>query len=401
MLNPSLVSPQISSLASHLQGQAQERDTRLRTALDTFAKAQAKTIQERHAEARGRVTWLVADLPDGLTGRTSPPPPPHDYLALAADGSSVEGDRHAPAHCYLINIGTVLLRYDSQPEAKLESHPRLYVKEDELSLKDPKGTREELMEGNLLAAKRMLDEMEALLAMARATSPGTPAVALMDGSLILWGLTGQAYPDFVREELVDKGVIRVLEGFRQLALSRQIAVGAYISMPRSTDVVNALRLALCPFQPADCDKHCGAKPLYHRECDGVAGVLDRELFEAILAPGERSPLYASRSSIVLKHYGGHQVYFFYVNIGDEIARVEVPQWVAQDASSLGLIHSAILDQCRKGRGYPEVLAEAHEQAVIHPQEQQLFWRMVEDSLGSRGVTSQASEKSQAKRRRWA
>ena len=69
----------------------------------------------------------------------------------------------------------------------------------------------------------------------------------------------------------------------------------------------------------------------------VAGVQDRELFSNLLGQGERSALFISQSSIVQKHYGVHQVYFFYLRVDDEIARVEIPRWVAMDESLLNLV----------------------------------------------------------------
>ena len=34
-------------------------------------------------------------------------------------------------------------------------------------------------------------------------------------------------------------------------------------------------------------------------------------------------------------------------------------------AQLDLVHGVVYDQCRRGRGYPSVLQEAHEQAVIN------------------------------------
>jgi len=389
---------QVQSLATGMREQVQDKRTRLNFALDTMGKAQQGKIERKYAEAQGRVTWLIAGLPRDLREAHSPPETPEDYIALAADGSSIDAERDSPAHCYLINIGTALLQYGSHSRASLQSKPALYVQEEDLAIKDPRGTRAELIEGNVLAAKRMVQEMEALLSVVHEMPVDVPIVALLDGSLILWGLL--AAPDFVQEELIRKGAVRVLDGLRSLSQGRRLAVGAYLSLPRSTDVVNALRLDLCPFEPADCDRRCGAKPVFHRECDGVHGVLDRELFEGLLKPGQRSAIFSSRSSVVLKQYGDHQISFFYVNNGDEIVRVELPQWVAQDDALVGLLHSCILDQSRKGRGYPEVLTEAHEQAVIHERDRQLFWQIVEEAVASEGLPTASSEKSRAKRLPW-
>jgi len=109
-------------------------------------------------------------------------------------------------------------------------------------------------------------------------------------------------------------------------------------------------------------------------------VRDRDLFINLLSPGERSAVFLSQSSVVEKHYGTHQVYFFYLRVDDEIARVEVPQWVAMDDGLLSLTHTLVLDQCRRGQGYPVALSEAHEQAVVTGADREYFWQLVESSL---------------------
>ena len=92
--------------------------------------------------------------------------------------------------------------------------------------------------------------------------------------------------------------------------------------------------------------------------------------------------------------------FFYVNTGDEIARVEIPAWVAKDKANVDLIHSLILDQCNKGPTYPIVLMEAHEQAVISTKDRAYFLNLMESSMESKGITFYTSQKDRSKRLRW-
>jgi GNAT superfamily N-acetyltransferase len=132
----------------------------------------------------------------------------------------------------------------------------------------------------------------------------------------------------------------------------------------------------------------------------VSGVQDRELFASVLDEGERSALFTSQSSIVQKHYGGHRVYFFYLRVDDEIARVEIPQWVATDDSLLNLTHGLVLDQCRRGQGYPVALSEAHEQAVVTGADRESFWRVVESLMVDEHLPSPTSAKSFSKKTRW-
>ncbi len=132
----------------------------------------------------------------------------------------------------------------------------------------------------------------------------------------------------------------------------------------------------------------------------MAGVQDRELFSNLLGQGERSALFISQSSIVQKHYGVHQVYFFYLKVDNEIARVEIPKWVAMDESLLNLTHTLVLDQCQRGQGYPVALSEAHEQAVVTGTDREYFWQLVESSLADENLPSLSSAKSRSKRTRW-
>jgi hypothetical protein len=175
-------------------------------------------------------------------------------------------------------------------------------------------------------------------------------------------------------------------------------LASYISFPGSTDVVNALRVAICPYEPANCDRHCPS--VKGRRCEAVSGVRDRELFLSLLTCGERSALFISQSRIVTEHYGEHQIHFFYLRVDDEIARVEVPGWVATNQELLNIVHCLVLDQCRRGHGYPVALSEAHEKAVVTGADREYFWRLVETSLVDAQLPSLVSTKSRSKKTRW-
>jgi hypothetical protein len=384
-------------MVARLKAGAGERQERLRFALDTLHGRAADFDYLRKKIAASRTTWLVADLVSGLDRHYEASPLPDEFTVIATDGSHIDVDRHRSVRCYLINIGVAVLRYGASPGATLDSFPSLYAGDEDLVIA-PVGVkgREQLIEGALLGIKRGVDECRRLLDLANDLPPDSSALALLDGSLILWGL--EAYPDFVTEALLEKGFLKYLDDMRKLNSDRGLALASYISFPRSTDVVNALRVALCPHDPVDCDRYCptGEK----RECDAVAGVRDRELFLNILDQGERSDLFISQSSVVRKHYGEHRVYFFYLRVDDEIARVEIPQWVAADESLLNLAHTLVLDQCRRGQGYPVVLSEAHEQAVVRGADREQFWQLVESFLVEERLPTLGSAKSRSKMTRW-
>ena len=104
--------------------------------------------------------------------------------------------------------------------------------------------------------------------------------------------------------------------------------------------------------------------------------------------------------MVRDYYEHHAVYYFYVRTADEIGRVEMPAWVAQDEAKLNLVHALVLDQCRRGQGYPVALSESHEQAVVTGADRELFQRLVELTLAGYRVPATTSEKNRSKRTKW-
>ena len=388
---------QVGGMVARLKAGSEDRQKRLQYALDILHSQSADLPNLRRKIAASKTTWLVAGVVDGLDQHYEAPATPQEFTVIATDGSHIDVDRHRSARCYLINIGAVTLHYGAHPGATLDSFPRLYFADEDLVI-TPAGAkgREQLIEGALLGIKRSVDECHQLAQLAAGLPPASSSLALLDGSLILWGL--EAYPEFVTEALLDRGLLRDLEAIRQLNNDKRLAPASYISFPRSTDVVNALRVAICPHDPPDCDRYCSAGE--KRDCDAVAGTQDRELFSNLLSPGERSAIFTSQSSIVQKCYGVHRVYFFYLRVNNEIARVEIPGWVALDESRLSLVHALVLDQCQRGQGYPVALSEAHEKAVVTTADRENFWQLVESSLVRENMPSLSSAKSQSKRTRW-
>jgi len=396
MLDLTKVALQVEGMIARLKAGSEERREHLQNALSVLHERDDDLENLKRKIAASKTTWLVAGLVDGLARHYEAPPIPTEFTVIATDGSHIDVDRHKSTRCYLINIGNVILNYGVHPSAVLDSLPSLYSGDEDLIIA-PAGVkgREQPIEGVLLGIKRSVEECHRLAELAAEPPPGSSTLALLDGSLILWGL--EAYPEFVTEALLAKGFLHYLDEMRGLNKDKRLAVASYISFPRSTDVVNALRVAICPHEPADCDRYC---PSRARDCDAVAGVRDRELFINLLAQGERSAVFLSQSSVVEKHYGVHQVFFFYLRVDDEIARVEVPQWVAMDKNLLSLTHSLVLDQCRRGHGYPVALSEAHEKAVVTGADREYFWQLVESSLVEEHMPSLGSAKSRSKRTRW-
>lgn len=413
--------PQVREMGLGLRQAHEARQSRLDLALRTLAdplrRPSALLLEDvfiRRVEAAGpprpRVTFLVAGLPFGevpasrLAQAHPAAAPPSDYIALATDGSQIAPDRHGPVHCFLINAGGAAIRYGAQPGAALFNEPRLFHRAEEMVIADPPeaGVRQQPIDEVLLGVKRTVMELELLADRLSAGPPDLPVLALVDGSLVRWELSGSRYPDHVRRELLQDGYLRALDRMRALSRERRLAFAGYISSPRSTEVVNVLRVAWCPHEGLEtrgCDNICGRGGPGQRQCDEVAaGLLDRDLFARLLRPGERSETFASQSAIV-REYGPHEVRFCYVHVGDEVVRLEVPEWVADDAAAVDLLHALVLDQCRKGRGYPVVLQEAHEAAVVTESDRSVFWELVDGTLVQQRVAASESYKARSKRTR--
>jgi hypothetical protein len=396
-LDVTKIASQIEEMVLKIKSGSQERQEHLKHARDKLndSNVNLEKLKRKIASAK-TPNWSPAGLYDGINQHYPAPPVPAEYSALATDGSHIDVDRHKAAHCYLINIGAVALHYGLNPMAELVSEPHLYSEEKDLVIKNGTNKRQEQqIRGDLLDAKRSVEECRKLAAMAAALPENRFALALMDGSLVMFGM--QNYPDFVIKELLNRGLINALDEIKELSSTRRLVLASYISLPQSDDVVNVLRIAICPQENVDCERSCGNS---NSACDIVSGVNDRALFGRLLKEGERSATFINPSRIIEKYYGQHKVYFFYLQVEDEIARVEIPEWVAMRDDLISLTHALVLDQCRRGQGYPVALSEAHEEAVVTGADREEFWGIVEEALVEEKLPTYTSIKSRSKRTRW-
>jgi hypothetical protein len=390
------VGGQVVAMVQQLKANVVQRELQVTRCLEIMHEQSRVLDSLKNKIDHSKTTWLVAGLKDGLDTRYKYSSLPIEYSVIATDGSHIEVDRHQSTQCYLLNISKVMLHYGKYPDAVLENIPRLYAGEENLVISSPDSRRrQQLVEGNLLAARRSVEECRHLAEMALKLPTGSTNLALLDGTLMLWSL--DPYPEYVTDILLDKGLLVEFDRIRQAAIDRKIVFGSYISSPRSTDVVNALRIAVCPHEVADCDLFCNTGV---HDCSNLAGIIDSQLFINLLGPGERSALFISRSKVVKDHYKEHEILFFYLRVEDEIARIEIPAWVAHDQANIELMHGLIMEQCHKGDGYPVALSEAHEQAVVTASDRENFWQLVESTLIEDHLAIQTTGKSRSKKMRW-
>ena len=414
-LNFEHLAKQLDDLGPRLRAQAEEGQARLAQALDTVHAwaGQPDSLRERLEAAS--TSWLVAEpLGEAMDAAFPAPAAPDEYVALASDGSHIDVERHSPIPCYLLNLGQARIRYGSRPEARLASQPELAFEDERLILGDRSdASHEDMLSGNLLAALRSVREVELLAQLAAQEDSGLPTLALLDGTLVLWGLAQRDFRGEIKRLLLDEGIIRALDALKALASRKPIALASYISRPGSSEVVHTLRLAVCPLpqgqppQPVDCHR-CPRQPDEPRPCDRIGVGSDRQLFRALLGPGQRSAVFRRKhkapGSIEEAFYGQHSVAFFYIRMPDgvpeEIARVEMPLWIAQDEQRVSLLHATLVDQCRRGLGYPLAIMEAHEQAMISGPERESFRRLLEAAVMAEGLSPATSAKALSKRARW-
>lgn len=357
-------------------------ETRMENARKSFADADLESEQLANKAARSRTTWLVPRFSGRLGSVTSLPSPPRPLTVAATDGSQIFPDRHDAMDYYLINVGRIMLTYGQPEPHVVESRPELHFrKEDMMRLLDG---RQVHVTADIIGLERTSAEFEELANLVPA-GLSWPAVALSDGTLVLWMLEGQApeTSDFVLGKLMAS-----LDRLRLIG----VPVGGYISKPGSSEAMNLVRLHLCPLEAADCD-HCPFMSEGEPPCSVVAGIPDRVMFSGLLKPGERSTVFLSTSHI-LKHYGEHAVAFCYLHTGSEVARVEFPQWVSGDL--LDLLLACLMDQAEKGLGYPRVLLEAHERAIVRGEDRQALRQLVERKAVKNHVISGSSLKAISK-----
>jgi hypothetical protein len=282
----------------------------------------------------------------------------------------------------LINVGRVRIPY-GQPEREVElrSVSSLGYTEEDLFIVDPKDPRRQVpMRDRHLDAQRAVEELRALADLAEG-EPGldSPALALVDGTL-LFSVLEERPRDFLRARFYSD-FVHQLERLRRA----KIPVAAYASRTRGLDLIHLFRAV------------CGSTPLVCSVCNGahacaLRGLNDAHLLGRGLERWDRSGLFRVRSNVHDPYYGVHRVYFFLLNTGDEIARIEIPEWVARDQAMLSALHAMLVDQCQKGFGYPAVLARADDRAVISLGDRGVLDTLVQQELARRGVVARPSAK---------
>lgn len=390
MLELSQLVAEIHSLTAETRSREDQHAAELKRAIEVAGVSGDEWTKQSERIQEARTRWLKAvPLDSGPVPIGSAVPAPHvpiHYTALATDGSQIPLDRHEIVSCYVINIGEIALHYGEPIRPRLTTHATLHYKEKDLLL-DSEGEAAYIGEREI-GTRRMLAEAKVLRELIAQNSGRANPIALVDGTLILWSQEA---------ELDDRRRAVVSEFVELLGAGREagIPVAGYLSSPGSREVINSLRVTLCPDKTVNCYK----KEKCHLICDSIKRITDAELFRRLLSLGERSQIFRSESKVLDLYPEAQRIVFFYVNVGPEIARIEIPAWVAQENALVGRVHSLVLDQAAKGGGYPVCLTEAHERAVVRGADREAFFHLVEREFARQDVPVRATRKAMAKRTR--
>jgi len=366
--------------------------------------AQARAALERHAQVTGELrrkirlacevdaSWRGAvPLGDRLNERRPFSPEAPSATLIAVDGSQIYPDRHGIAPYYLLNIGSIALRQGSGSAPLTGSQPSLFFAPDEIY--DEKGRLRNVEHINRQRDRCEIETLAGLVESERESSGGEvarPILALVDGPLLFWA------PSQVGDHEDQDETLHQLKHFtRQLSRlrgGRAVPIG-YVDRPSSANVLRTLELADLP--PEQVSRETVRSRRYEL-------LVDRMLF-ASLKPGERSALFAS-TTVLNEEYAraGHRIVFFYANMARQeggehaiMARIELPEWAAQDPQGLDQIMGALYADCAL-TGVPYVLIRAHELAVVTSVERAEFERLLGQQMIRHGLSPQLSAKAAGK-----
>lgn len=299
------------------------------------------------------VSWPLPSWQEKLNGKKSVAPI-EEYHVISVDGSQIYPDRHAGVSCYLINTGTAQLHYDGREKPVLLScEPEIFTgMEDnqflELSPELVNGKRQDLeLRGGVKAAFACKEELY-----------DEPLLMLFDGSLIFWHLEAK---DSRYKEMFFSRYIASLMALH----TKKILTASYISKPKSRELINIIRAYRCDFDES-------------RETpeQGIIRFSDGSIVRTYISEGERTEVFKNHAKVSEEYPDAVHPHFFYLHVGHEVGRVEIPAWIAKDCALVDYVASMILDQSKKGHGYPVALAEAHEQAVVKGADREFFYQLL-------------------------
>ncbi len=309
---------------------------------------------------------------EALDAHHPAPVSPLNATIIAADGSQIYPDRHGAVQYGLVNVGAIILQVGSGSAPKIVTDSQLLY-EDELFT--PEGNP--LTEG-LLALRRDLDERRKLDELS--SQYPAPVITFTDGPIELWGAKDAQDASFGKSLQTYKTVLSRLQ-------SNGVTTAGYVDKPSADLVVRLLELLQLSADPQ--------KQKAPRNEHPFRGVTDRWLFgekhNPLLEGGQRSAVFALQSKTKKEYSGDLALHFFYLNVGSAqhpwLARVEIPQWVADDPQKINALHAVLVEQARMmgSKPYPYLLHRAHETAVVTHEEKYQVEKMLQLEMTRAGA----------------
>lgn len=312
------------------------------------------------------------------------------YVVLSSDGSQIYPDRHSGTFCHLINIGYVAINYgvetgrvgvDGQViEVEQDfQEKRVYFNSEPHVFSDMLFDDFQDSPVDLVNCSRQDYEFLAGYDLAnRYKNLNKPMIFLFDGSIIFWHL--EAKVDIVKKYFLEK-YLSVMNKFYE----DKILMAGYISLTKSKELLSLIRVALCDFNVEDTQAY-----------KVVDCISDAMIAGFYLKEFERTIVFKNTSKIT-ENYPEHlKPNFFYMNVGYEIARIEIPAWIANDQDKVDQVATIIADQTIKGMGYPVAIAEAHEQAVVKGADREFFYYLINKKSFEQNRELKISQKSRKK-----
>jgi len=340
-----------------------------------------RMIVERATEADPNIRCALP-INEPLASHIPIPASVKEATLIAADGSQINPDRHAAVQFCLVNVRAISMCLNSHKA------PQIYT-ESELLYGDELDTATGTMTEGMIALRRDLAERAKLEELARQVEG--PVVTFTDGPIELWGASGGEDARSFHEAL--KNYLSVLSRLQE----QGVITAGYVDKPGANLVLRLLELVLA----------LGEEKKSLRDYHPLRGVSDRWLYgepaAPLLGPGERSAVFAIQSKTGKDYQGVLSPHFFYLNTGTLghpwPVRVEIPKWVADDSEKLGLLHAALVEQCRMmgSKPYPYLLHRAHEVAVVKREEKfQVEQMLLQELRRQDEETDDGSNKQSAK-----
>jgi hypothetical protein len=351
---------QIKAIGAGMKASRKKREAAQAKALELLNhydslldELRAKIDSARQADSNIR---CAAPLAESLRASF---PPVEDFSApvtlIAADGSQINPNRHDAIQFCVVNVGAITLKLNSGEAPQISIDSELLYGDD----LQPNGFP--LSEG-IVALKRDLAERAKLDELSKDVTGSV--VTFTDGPIELWGAkdNNPLYHEYSQKYL---GALSRLQ-------SRGVTTAGYVDKPSANLVVRLLEIA-----SADNDQLQAIKDFHP-----LNSVTDRWLMSPLLPAGQRSAVFKIQSTADKTYKNALALNFFYLNVGAEkhpwLARVEIPQWVADDKIQLDLLHSVLVAQCRMmgSKPYPYLLHRAHETALVKMEEKQQIEQLI-------------------------